>query len=103
MAVHFDVNEDIYKKFMLAVQLSNENENEVIERLLTEYASSAFARAAKSLGVRKEAAQSEYIDNIDFGKAIRKIPTFYDTCLFLAGFKYRRGNGCPGRAQVYGN
>lgn len=76
MAFNFDIDEDIYKKFMLAVQLSNENENEVIERLLSEYASSTFTRAAKSLTVKKEATQSEYIDNIDFGKAIRKIPTW---------------------------
>jgi hypothetical protein len=61
---------------MLAVQLSNEDENEVIERLLSEYASNTFTRAAKSLTVKKEATQSEYIDNIDFGKAIRKIPTW---------------------------
>lgn len=76
MTFHFDINVDIYKKFTLAVQLSNENENEVIERLLTEYASSTFTRAAKSLGVKKEATRSEHIDNIDFGKAIRKIPTW---------------------------
>lgn len=76
MAFHFDIDEDIYKKFILAVQLSNEDENDVIERILSEYASSAFARAAKSLGVKKEATPSGYIDNIDFGKAIRKIPTW---------------------------
>lgn len=72
----FDIDDDIYKKFMLAVQLSNENENEVVERLLSEYASGTFSKAAKSLGAKKEATQTEYIDNIDFGKAIRKIPTW---------------------------
>lgn len=76
MTVSFEIDEDIYKKFSLAVQLSNESEDEIIERLLSEYASSMFTRAVKSLGVKKETVQSEYIDNIDFGKAIRKIPTW---------------------------
>ena len=76
MTFNFDLDEDIYKKFALAVQLSNEDENEVLERLLSEYASSTFAKAAKSLGVKKDTAPTEYIDNIDFGKAIRKIPSW---------------------------
>lgn len=54
MSFHFNIDEDIYKKFILAVQLRNENVNEVVERLLSEYASSAFTKAAKSLGVKKK-------------------------------------------------
>lgn len=74
MTYHFDIDEEIYKKFILAIQLSNEKENEVIERLLSEYASSAFAKAVKSLGTKKEVTPSQFINSLDFGKAIRKIP-----------------------------
>lgn len=76
MSIQFNINEEIYKKFILALQLSNENEDEVVERLLSEYASNAFTKAAKSLGVKKEATQTEYFESIDFGKAIRKIPSW---------------------------
>lgn len=76
MTFNFCIDDDIYKKFMLAVQLGNESENEVVERLLSDYASDTFSKAAKSLVVKKEPIQMEYMDNIDFGKAIRKIPTW---------------------------
>jgi len=74
MTVTFEISDDIFNKFLLAIQLNNNDKDIVVEELLSEYASNSFSKAAKSLSIKKDNNNNDYIDNVDFGKAIRKIP-----------------------------
>ena len=72
----FEIDDDIYEKFRMALQLAVENENEVIENCMRTYISKTFEKVSQvySLNTRGKISTSIDIDRDYYGKAIQKIP-----------------------------
>ncbi|MFQ9978456.1 hypothetical protein [Clostridium cadaveris] len=73
------INAEILEKFNLAVTLNKENKEEVIEKLLSNYISDSFLKAAKDLSSNTVKTTTPVITTVEdnnYAKANRKIPVW---------------------------
>ncbi|MBP2033418.1 hypothetical protein J2Z42_002121 [Clostridium algifaecis] len=73
------INVEILEKFNLAVTLNKENKEEVIEKLLSNYISDSFLKAAKDLSSNTVKTTTPVITTVEdnnYAKANRKIPVW---------------------------
>lgn len=76
--VHFLIDNDVYEKFCIALHLTNEDENEAIEKCMRTYIARTFERASQeySPAVGKKARVAVDEDRDYYGKAIQRIPVW---------------------------
>lgn len=73
------INAEILEKFNLAVTLNKENKEEIIEKLLSNYISDSFLKAAKELSsntVKTTTPAIKTVEDNNYAKANRKIPVW---------------------------
>lgn len=70
MKVSFEINEDLFKRFDMALQLTGENRDTAIESLMKAYVVQTFSQTASSYQTEIQGGNT----NRNFEKAIHKIP-----------------------------
>lgn len=71
-----ELEEDLYSKFKKSLVIADQNESEVIEILLSDYASQVFSKAAKDLEISNLKLNNSNKPTMDYAKAKRKIPSW---------------------------
>ena len=71
--VIFEIEEALYTRFIMALQLTEEEPNDVLEKLLKSYVSKTFLQEATSCNDEKHTPITPKAD-VDYGKAIRRLP-----------------------------
>ena len=74
----FEIEETLYKRFIMALQLTEEEPNDVVERLLKSYVSKTFLQEATSCNDQRRVQIAPKTD-VDYGKAIRRLPKWART------------------------
>ena len=73
-----EIEEDIIRKFEIALMLANQSKEEIVESLMREYIISKFSGVAMSMGgVEKEIVANKG-DTLEYGKALKKIPKWIE-------------------------
>lgn len=74
--ISFKIKDDIYDKFCLALNLSKEEENEVVETCLKWYIAKTFGKISKEyepeIGEKQETSEKGNF----YGKAVKRIPVW---------------------------
>lgn len=68
------LDNDVYEKFNLALCLTHEDENEVIERFMRNYIAKSFGRTSQEYSINEEKQIISNLDKDYEGKAIQRIP-----------------------------
>lgn len=72
--ITISINEDIYEKFCLAMNLTKDTENTAIETCMRWYISKTFEKASHVYNPKTVARQNEDTNKDFYGKAIQRIP-----------------------------
>jgi len=72
--ITISINEDIYEKFCLAMNLTKDTENTAIETCMRWYIAKTFEKASQVYNPKTVARQNEDINKDFYGKAIQRIP-----------------------------
>ncbi len=72
--ITISINEDIYEKFCLAMNLTKDTENVAIETCMRWYIAKTFEKASHVYNPKTVARQNEYTNKDFYGKAIQRIP-----------------------------
>ena len=70
MKLTFEINEDLSKRFDMALQLTGENKDTVLESLMKAYIVQTFSQTASTYQTEIQGSNADK----NFGKAIHKIP-----------------------------
>lgn len=71
--VSFFIDEDVYEKFLLAMDISKESEEEAIEMCMRWYIAKTFEKASHEYKPKKVSKSAEGVNDY-YGKAIGRIP-----------------------------
>lgn len=71
--VSFFIDEDVYEKFLLAMDISKESEEEAIEMSMRWYIAKTFEKASHEYNPKKVSKSPEGVNDY-YGKAIGRIP-----------------------------
>ncbi len=71
--VSFFIDEDVYEKFLLAMDISKESEGEAIEMSMRWYIAKTFEKASHEYNPKKVSKSPEGVNDY-YGKAIGRIP-----------------------------
>jgi hypothetical protein len=72
--ITISINEDIYEKFCLAMNLTKDTENVAIETCMRWYIAKTFEKASHVYNPKTVARQNEDTNKDFYGKAIQRIP-----------------------------
>lgn len=73
--INLSIDSDVYEKFCLALNLTNESQEEAVETCMRWYIAKTFEKASQAYNPKTVAKQTE--NNRDFyGKAIQRIPVW---------------------------
>ena len=72
--ITISINEDIYEKFCLAMNLTKDTENTAIETCMRWYIAKTFEKASQVYNPKTVARQNEDTNKDFYGKAIQRIP-----------------------------
>ena len=72
--ITISINEDIYEKFCLAMNLTKDTENVAIETCMRWYIAKTFEKASHVYNPKTAARQNEDTNKDFYGKAIQRIP-----------------------------
>lgn len=72
--ITISINEDIYEKFCLAMNLTKDTENTAIETCMRWYIAKTFEKASHVYNPKTVARQNEDTNKDFYGKAIQRIP-----------------------------
>jgi hypothetical protein len=73
--ISFQIDEDIYEKFLLAMSISKDTEEQAIEMCMRWYIAKTFERASHEYNPKTSSKSPEGINDY-YGKAIGRIPTW---------------------------
>lgn len=97
--VSFVVDQDVYERFCIALQLSNEEASSVIEKGMKNYIIRAFDRVKKEYSLNETNNLATDSDKDFYGKAVQKIPVWalkpnqYNHKIIRAFFEAEEANG----------
>lgn len=74
--ITISINEDIYEKFSLALNLTKDSENDAIETCMKWYIAKAFEKASQEYNPKAPAKKAADLSNNYFGKATQRIPVW---------------------------
>lgn len=72
----FSLDNDVYDKFCIALNLSNENENDVIEKCICNYIAKTFERVSQEYSYNTGRRIVTEAEKDFYGKAIQRIPVW---------------------------
>jgi hypothetical protein len=73
-SVTFTVDADVYEKFCIALNLTNETKNAALESCMRWYIAKTFEKASQAYNPKTVAKQNEETNKDFYGKANRRIP-----------------------------
>lgn len=74
--VTFTVDADVYEKFCIALNLTNETQDAAVESCMRWYIAKAFDKASQTYNPKTVARQNEDINKDFYGKANQRIPVW---------------------------
>lgn len=74
--INISINEDVYEKFCLAMNLTKDTENEALEICMKWYIAKTFEKASQDYNPKVAAKKAADESNDYYGKAIRRIPVW---------------------------
>lgn len=74
--VSFIVDEDVYEKFCIALQLSNEDASSVVEKGMRNFIIRTFDRVSQEYSLKDANKSLSESDKDFYGKAVQKIPVW---------------------------
>lgn len=74
--ITFSIDEDIYEKFSLAMNLTKDSENDAIETCMKWYIAKAFEKASQEYNPKVTAKKTADASNDYYGKANQRIPVW---------------------------
>jgi hypothetical protein len=74
--VTFTVDADVYEKFNIALNLTNETKDVAIENCMRWYIAKTFEKVSQTYNPRTAAKQNESANKDFYGKAIQRIPVW---------------------------
>lgn len=75
-SVTFSVDADVYEKFCIALNLTKETQDTVVESCLRWYITKTFEKASQAYNKKTVARQNEDINKDFYGKANQRIPVW---------------------------
>lgn len=74
--ISFSIDEDVYEKFCLAMNLTKDTENNAIETCMRWYIANTFEKASQDYNPKTAAKKIADESNDYYGKAIQRIPVW---------------------------
>lgn len=74
--VSFFIDEDVYEKFLLAMDISKESEEEAIEMCMRWYIAKTFEKASHEYNPKTISKKTKETNKDYYGKAIQRIPVW---------------------------
>lgn len=74
--ITISIDEDIYEKFSLAMNLTKDSENDAIEMCMKWYIAKAFEKVSQEYNPKATAKKVADVSNNYYGKAIQRIPVW---------------------------
>jgi len=74
--VTFTVDADVYEKFCIALNLTNETKDAAVESCMRWYIAKTFEKASQAYNPKTVAKQNEDINKDFYGKANQRIPVW---------------------------
>ena len=98
--ITFTIDADVYEKFCIALNLTNDTENVAIENCMRWYIAKTFEKASQTYNPRTAVKQVSDANKDFYGKAIQRIPVWalksdqYNHKIIRAYFKAVEISGC---------
>ena len=74
--IRLNMNSDVYEKFCLALKLTNESEETVIENLMRSYIARTFEKVSQEYNPKVAENQNKAAAKDYYGKALNRIPVW---------------------------